>query len=227
MEVFVIPVGRDHHELYCENVADPDDGENGPKAGLFGQLRAQFRKVLQAAEPVVPGGLVSAPAPNWFGRAEAWILGWLVERIADQRLLWNLRRQTNARVMYPEDLSFDQATAIVSLRLTHEYGRHRVWLVIDAIGLVISSLFTLIPGPNLLAYYFAFRVVGHWLSMQGAVQGMKSIKWDGVPCAPLVEFKLLANLDPKDRQQKIQAIAARLKLPNLPSFFKRVSAPRA
>lgn len=227
MEVFVIPVGRDRHELYCENVEDPDDGEDGRKSGLFGQLRARFRKVLQAAEPVVPGGLVLAPAPNWFGRVEGWIFGWLVERIADQRLLWNLRRQTNARVMYPEDLSFDQATAIISLRLTQEYGRHRVWLVVDAIGLVISGLFAVIPGPNLLAYYFAFRVVGHWLSMRGAVQGMKSIKWDGVPCSSLAELQLLANLDPKDRQQKIQAIAARLKLPKLPSFFKRVSAPRA
>ena len=227
MEVFIIPVGRDQHELYCENVEDPDNGEDGRKSGLVGQLRSRFRRVLQAAEPMVPGGLVVAPAPHWFGRLEGWILGWLVERIADQRLLWNLRRQTNARVMYPKGLSFDQATAIVSLKLTHEYGRHRVWLVVDAIGLVISGLFAVIPGPNLLAYYFAFRVVGHWLSMRGAVQGMKGIKWRGVPCSPLTELQLVANLDPKDREQKVQAIAARLELPNLPSFFKRVSAPPA
>ena len=227
MEVFVIPLGRDRHELYCENVEDPDDQEDGRKSGLFGWLRARFRRVLQATEPIVPGGLAVAPAPHWFGRLEGWMLGWLVERIADQRLLWNLRRQTNACVMYPDDLSFDQATAIISLKLTQEYGRHRVWLVVDASGLVISGLFAVIPGPNLLAYYFAFRVVGHWLSMRGAVQGMKSIKWRGMPSSPLAELQLVANLDPKDRQQKIQAIATRLKLPNLPSFFKRVSSPRA
>ena len=227
MEVFVIPLGRGRHELYCENVEDPDNQEDGRKSGLSGWLRERFRRVLQATEPIVPGGLVVAPAPNWLGRLEGWILGWLVERIADQRLLWNLRRQTNACVMYPDDLSFDQATAIISLKLTQEYGRHRVWLVVDASGLVISGLFAVIPGPNLLAYYFAFRVVGHWLSMRGAVQGMKSIKWRGMPSSPLAELQLVANLDPKDRQQKIQAIATRLKLPNLPSFFKRVSTPRA
>ena len=227
MEVFVIPLGRDRHELYCENVEDPDNQEDGRKAGLSGWLRERFRRVLQATEPIVPGGLVVAPAPHWFGRLEGWILGWLVERIADQRLLWNLRRQTNACVMYPDDLSFDQATAIIFLKLTQEYSRHRVWLVVDASGLVISGLFAVIPGPNLLAYYFAFRVVGHWLSMRGAVQGMKSIKWSGMPSSPLAELQLVANLDPKDRQQKIQAIATRLKLPNLPSFFKRVSTPRA
>ena len=129
--------------------------------------------------------------------------------------------------MYPDDLSFDQATAIISLKLTQEYGRHRVWLVVDARGRAISGVCAVIPRPNLLAYYFAFRVVGHWLSMRGAVQGMKSIKWRGMPSSPLAELQLVANLDPKDRQQKIQAIATRLKLPNLPSFFKRVSTPRA
>ena len=32
----------------------------------------------------------------------------------------------------------------------------------------MSGLLFLVPGPNVIAYYFAFRMVGHYFSLRGA-----------------------------------------------------------
>ena len=52
--------------------------------------------------------------------------------------------------------------------MRRDLGKHRRWLVIDALLLAVSVPLTLIPGPNVPALYFSFRVVGHFLSMRGA-----------------------------------------------------------
>ena len=44
--------------------------------------------------------------------------------------------------------------------------------------LIVSGVLALVPGPNVLAYYFAFRVVGHWLSMRGARQGLRPARME-------------------------------------------------
>ncbi len=99
-------------------------------------------------------------------------MAWVAERIAEQRLLWNLRKQTTAVAVHPQDMTFEQVMVLIRRMLQRDYERHRLWLVVDTIGLIVSGLLALVPGPNLLAYYFAFRVVGHWLSMRGATQGL-------------------------------------------------------
>ena len=82
-------------------------------------------------------------------------------------------------------MTFEQVMVLIRRMLQRDYERHRLWLVVDTIGLIASGLLMLVPGPNLLAYYFAFRVVGHWLSMRGAAQGLQHVDVDrpAVPAA--------------------------------------------
>ena len=65
---------------------------------------------------------------------------WVAESIAEQRLLWHLRRQDAATLYYPDDL--DEARAMASLRsqLTNDYERHRRWLVVDATAMMLAGL---------------------------------------------------------------------------------------
>jgi hypothetical protein len=150
-------------------------------------------------------------------------MAWVVERVAEQRLLWNLRRHTTAVAVHPQDMTFDQVMTLVRRTLQRDYERHRLWLVVDGIGLIASGAVMIVPGPNLLAYYFTFRVVGHWLSMRGAAQGLHRIEWQGKPCPPLSELRDVAALDPHARDQRVHEIAARLRLQHLSSFFERLA----
>jgi len=235
MDVFVIPIGRDRYELYGEQPLELDEVDEPPD-GFVGRLRYRFMAKLRAAEerrnqkvaqqdPDEPKGFA--------GRLQERIMAWVVERIAEQRLLWNLRGQTTATVAHPSDMTFDQVLALVRSTLQSDYDRHRRWMIIDGIAFVatfvlLGPFFLLVPGvANLPALYFGFRTIGHWLSMRGAAQGLHHVTWTGRPCPQLGELRELAALEPQVRHERIEDIAARLRLQHLSTFFERVAIPHA
>lgn len=237
MDVFVIPVARDGYELYCEPAADveaaPEAQPNGFLARLRyrlspTRLRQRFSAILRAAEQRQHHHRAEPEEPRgWAGRLQDRMMAWIVERIAEQRLLWNLRGQTDVVAAHPPDMTFDQVMTLIRRTLQRDYERHRLWLVIDATIFVASGALALVPGPNLLAYYFLFRVGGHWLSMRGARQGLDRVTWTGRPCAPLTELRDVAALDPSAREQRIHDIATRLRLQHLSTFFERIAIRHA
>ena len=232
MDVFVIPIGRDRYELYCEVSTDPDAAlDSSPATGIIGTLRHRFGVLLRVAEERqhrrrdADAGATLKAGP--YKAVQDRIFGWLAQRIAEQRLLWHLRRQTSAVAAHPQDMTFDQVLALIRRTLQRDYERHRVWLVVDTLGLIASGPVALVPGPNILAYYFAFRVVGHWLSMRGAAQGLHRVSWSGRPCPPLTELRDVAMLEPPARDARIHDVAARLRLQHLTTFFERVAVRHA
>lgn len=233
MDVFVIPVGRDRYELYCESSTDTAAVGDAPSSGVFARLWHRFRVLLQAAEERQQRkdqarASQEEPEP---GREtfQDRIFAWMAQRIAEQRLLWNLRGETSAVVVHPQDMTFDQVMALVRRTLQHDYERHRRWMIIDGIALLLTSvflgpLFLLVPGvANLPAAYFGFRTVGHWLSMRGAAQGLHRVSWSGRPCPPLSELRDVVLLSPAARDARLNDIARRLRLPRLSTFFERVA----
>ena len=233
MDVFVIPVGRDRYELYCESQAEPAAPLEEPPAGGFAarlmktfpvllRMRQRFTEMLEAAEERRHNP--EAPTPEgWVGRLQHRMLAWVVERIAEQRLLWNLRGETAVTLVHPEDLAFEQVLVQVRRNLRQDYERHLRWLLIDGVLLILAAALTIVPGPNIVAYYFIFRVVGHWLSMRGARRGLDVVTFSSQPSAALTELRDVVALDPDVREQRIHDIAARLQLLHLRTFFARVA----
>jgi hypothetical protein len=233
MDVFVIPIGRDRYELYGEQPLEADVVEETP-TGLIGRLKHRLMEKLRVAEERRNQKIAEREDDKGFiGRTNERLMAWVVERIAEQRLLWNLRGQTTATVAHPNDMAFDHVLALVRRTLRHDYERHRRWMIIDGIAFVLTfillgPLFLLVPGvANLPALYFGFRTVGHFLSMQGAGQGLHKVTWTGKPCPPLGELRELAVLEPQVRHQRIEDIAARLRLQHLSTFFERVAIHHA
>lgn len=240
MDVYLVPVAADRHELYCEVPDEPAPEETlestEPPEGFFRRvrewfrfrrLRARFREMLAEAERE---RRLARPTPvegGWLARVKARSMCWVAESIAEQRLLWHLRQQTEACLLYPDDLSEEEATAAVRSSLKRDFEKHRFWLTIDGLLFVASGLLALVPGPNILAYYFAFRVVGHWLSMRGASQGLHRVLWTGRACPPLTDLRRVAVMPPGERETHVHAIAERLRLPRFSTFFERVALGRA
>jgi hypothetical protein len=230
MDVFVIPVGPDRYELYCEQPAAEDAPIEPEQPGLFGTLRERFRGLIRAAEERQRAGAPQEPvARGWVGRLQDRTMAWVVERIAEQRLLWNLRGQTAVTAAHPADMMFDEVHTIIRATLQHDLERRRRWMVIDGLVFLetfvaLGPLFILIPGvANLPALYFGFRAVGHFLSMRGAAHGLRRVTWSGRPCLPLNDLRGLAALDASAREAHLHDIAARLRLEQLPTFFDRVN----
>lgn len=248
MDVYLVPVGTDRHELYCEVPDEPDadealTAEHEPPRGLFRRvavwprgffrrLRAQFREMLAEAERERRQARASASGESddqrdqtWLARARRRTMRWVAESIAEQRLLWHLRGQSDACMFYPDDIGEDRATGVLRSQLKGDFEKHRFWLTIDGVLFVASGLFFFVPGPNLVAYYFAFRLVGHYFSMRGARQGLSVVKWRAEPSAPLADLRRAIALEPDAREQRVQDVALRLRLEHLASFFARTAVP--
>ena len=234
VDVFVIPVGQERYELYCEHSGDTEVPADPPPTGYVARLRHRFTVTLRAAEERQRRGIpIDEPGKGWIARLQDRTMAWVAERIAEQRLLWNLRGQTDVIIAHPQDMSLEQVLALVRQTLQRDYERHKRWTIIDGIAfvftfVVLGPVFLLIPGiANLPALYFGFRTVGHWLSMGGAAQGLHRVRWIGRPCPPLGELRELAVLEPPVRNQRLHDIAARLRLQHLSTFFDRVAIHHA
>ena len=227
VDVYVVPIGPDRYELYCEVAHDPALSVDPAPTGFFGRLKHRFSVMLRAAEDRRHDHVEEAAETTWAGRLQNRIMAWVAERVAEQRLLWNLRGEGEALAIHPDDMTFDQAQTLIHRMLQRDYDRHKVWLVVDSLLFIASGVFFFIPGPNLVAYYFGFRLVGHWLSMRGASQGLHRVAWTGRPCPPLTDLRRVAVMPPGERENHVHAIAARLHLQRFSTFFERVALGRA
>ena len=125
----------------------------------------RFREMLASAERERQ----SEPAPDasssLMARLKSRAKRMIAETIAEQRLLWQMRRQSAARLTYPADIDESRAMPIVRKTLQSDFEKHRWWFAVNCVLFAFGALLTLLPGPNLVAYYFAFRLVGHFLSL--------------------------------------------------------------
>ena len=234
MDVFVIPVAADRYELYCEQPVGENVPIDPPRSGLIGTLRHRIAVFLHSAEERQRNGPASdAPPKGLVGKLQDRMMAWVAERIAEQRLLWNLRGETSAVAAHPNDMTFDQVNSLIRRTLQRDYERHRKWVFIDGLLFLVTfvalgPIFILIPGiANLPALYFGFRAIGHFFSMRGALHGLREVTWTGRPCPPLGELRELAVLEPADRDERIHDIAMRLRLQHLSTFFDRVAIHHA
>ena len=225
MHVFLIPLAAGRCEPYAEvgdGLVEPEGGE--PPRGVFRRFWARFTEMMQAAEHAQRERDMADGERSLGGRFADRVLAWVAERIAEQRLLWHVRRHDAAVLVHPSDVAHDQAERILRDHLRSEWERHRRWLVIDGLlTLITGPVLFFVPGPNLVAYYFAFRAVGHFLSVRGARHGLERVTWSTRPSDPLADLGRLSVLEPTQREARIRAVATELQLPHLPTFLERMT----
>ena len=230
MDVYVIPVSRDRHELYCEHDGGDVDpiAEEAPK-GRLAKLYANFREALARVEQErLSGETREYDLPRtWTERMKDRGLCWIAEKIAEQRLLWRLRNESELMLHYPDDIAAEAAVANARAELRRDADRHMKWIVIDGILFAVSGVLFFVPGPNLVAYYFGFRLVGHYLSHRGAKHGLTVVRWQSCPNTQLSRLRRVLTLAPSEREREVDEIASALQLPQLPKFFERTSVKTA
>lgn len=226
MDVYLVPAGPDRHVLYCEPAGDAPVSGDGAGRGIWRRLHGSFLRVLAFVErehdSAPNASALATPPPGLLARFRSHALRWLAERVAEQRVLWRLQGQARVRAFHPDAIDRAGALAAIEQSLRLDLRRHVIWLAIDSILLLVSLLLTPIPGPNMLGYYFTFRVVGHVLAIRGARQGLARVAWDLEPSSPLGELAGAARLAPAERDRVVRSVADRLRLPRLPRFCERI-----
>lgn len=222
MDVFLIPGEPRGYYHYCElgdHAAEPHD--HAEVRGWWRALFIRFRAMLHAAEHEdVEADDGNAP---WTERLRRRALRFVAGRVAQQRLLWALRKRDTARLRFPADVDAREADRRHRLLLSTSGASHLRWLVFDALLLVASALLAVVPGPNIVAYYLAFATVAHYLSWRGARRALRAVRWTLEPSPVLVELRRLGSLDDAERARRMADIEARLDLQHLARFLNRIT----
>jgi hypothetical protein len=149
---------------------------------------------------------------------------WIAARIADQRLLWHLRKAEMATLHIP-DLPAAEAETIMRANFKWDADHHRNRLILHSLALIAAAPIALVPGPNVLGYLFTFTVVGHFLAWRGAVTGLHQTAWTIVPNAELSDLRRAFSLDAAARHRVISDVAHRLHMPKMARFVEQMTAP--
>jgi len=183
MDVFLVPVGADRYELYAEADAPLPPDRTPARRTLWSRAVESFHRALaegQAhAEAERAGAAGGAPPPH--GRLRRAITTRLANAVAEQRLLWHLRDAATAGLVYPDALTAARALDLTRALLAADLVRHRRWCAIDGVIALLTVPVALLPGPNVLGYYFVFRAVGHLFAWRGARHGLHDVTWQ---CRP-------------------------------------------
>jgi hypothetical protein len=220
MDVYLVPIGRDRWECYYEAIEPDEQVERG--RGFFAGLRYKFSQQLKEAEEARHQAAIEEPK-TLLGRIHKRSLRFIAERIAEQRLLWHLRRAKTATLHVPGDLPATEGERIMREIMRRDADRHRNRLIPHTLALIVSGLVAFVPGPNVLGYLFTFTVVGHFLSWRGAVNALHGLAWTERPDPHLTELRRAFSLETNDRHRVIKEVAQRLHMPKMARFVEQMS----
>ena len=223
---YLVPVASTRYELYCESaeVDDLDPTDEHQRHGIFARFRQMMAEALESrrARRLAEVPIDPAIRLSWMARLRNFVIGRVAEAIVEWRLLWHLRKQSEAELVYPSDLDVSSAMTEVHSGLKRDADRHwrRVWFSSLA-GAVLGPLLFFVPGPNLVAYYFWFLAVGHLLAWRGAKHGMERVSWQPRSNETLPELRAIFTLAPDERAASVRDIESRLGLEYFSAFYER------
>lgn len=163
------------------------------------------------------GGNEPEPNPTRGRRLLRRAARWLEARgDATERVLKELRLPEAVEVVHPAGLPAHKARRIFRREIEQAVRRHRRWLVVDGVLLPVSVLLSIVPGPNVLLPYLAWRTLAHWRGQRGGSRALR---------APDATFVADPTLDPLldlarrrfvlHRKRRLRAIGERAGIPSL------------
>jgi pimeloyl-ACP methyl ester carboxylesterase len=218
LSVYLVPIGRSRFELYSEPPEDSSSADS--HAGFFQQRIHRFR---DGWRELVHTARSHQSSPRRLAAWRDWAVCRVAEMIAEQRTLWAIRNAASVGFSYPSDLSESAAETHRDRMLADARRHHGLWTIIDGVLLIAAVPFTLIPGPNLFAYYFGIRLLSHYLSWRGAGHGIDRVQWQPRAEPALAELGGLVDVPREARASRVAAIADALRLPRLAAFFDRAA----
>jgi hypothetical protein len=156
-----------------------------PSSGLWGRLHDRFHSLKSTLEHS------ESRVATWTRRTWDWLHTWAHP---DESMLARLRSTRHIDLHHPASRSVGEVRALWGDYLTHRWWRHLLWLALNSVIAPFTVLFALLPGPNLIGYWFAYRAIHHALIVWGIRRARRGRIW--------IELHPMSSLDrPVERDE--------------------------
>ncbi len=165
VKIYLLSIDTRRFFFYADESEPPDDRQEGGDAsgswrgGWRGWLLDRWHRLQSAWERSESG------AARWTRRAWNWLHSWAHP---DETMLSRLRSARWIELHHPASRDAEEVRGLWREYLDHRWWRHVLWM--SANGIVAPpALATLwiLPGPNLIGYWFAYRAVHHAMIVWG------------------------------------------------------------
>jgi hypothetical protein len=146
----------------------PEDGRDTP-SGIRGWLLERWLRIQKAFHEADAG------VAHWARRSWDWL-----HSLArpDESMLVRLRSTRRIDLHHPSRREADMVASIWSTYLAQRSRRHLAFAFFNSVLAVPSILFLWpLPGPNVIGYWFAYRMIHHLM----IVQGIRSVRKGRTP----------------------------------------------
>lgn len=103
------------------------------------------------------------------------------DRNISETLLKNLVKAPEITIVFPPGLSEPEARNIFRSLIDTQVKKHRRWMLTNGALLPFSIPLTLIPGPNVVLFYIAWRAFSHYKSQKGGQKALGEMPLKFVP----------------------------------------------
>lgn len=210
MDIYLLPQKRNGYILYSEDIRMPEtiaapeaqkDGDPDLTATPGDGGKAKFRTRL------------------WEGLKAGYRAATL-ERSRVEQMLQDAGEMPALRVYFSDHLSEAEAKEIYRQLIEAQVRKHKRWMMVDGALLPLGVLFTVVPGPNFLLAYLAWRTLSHYKLQK---KGRRALDDNGATYIPEPMLRQLTLLLRKrfswNRKGKIRRMGLALGLEQLEQVY--------
>ena len=163
MKIYWLLIDDERFFFYSDESEADDEGDGGESAaprrtGIRGWFDARFRRWKSAWQNADAGAL------HWMRRVWDWLH--TLTR-PDESMLARLRPARRIDLHHPATRGEDEVRSVWRNYLKSQWWRHLLWLSVNGVITPFALLLFVLPGPNLIGYWFAYRAIHHLLVVWG------------------------------------------------------------
>jgi hypothetical protein len=164
VKIYLLLVDHKRFFFYSdESESSHEDGEGEDpgarrRTGVRGWVHDRFVKFKSAWQHSDSGALL------WMRKSWDWLHSFARP---DETMLARLRSTRRIDLHHPAARHGADVRAIWQDYLTRQWRRHLVWMSLNGLIAPFTLIFAILPGPNLIGYWFAYRAIHHVLVLWG------------------------------------------------------------
>ncbi len=186
VKIYLLLIDHERFFFYADesepfsDLEEDADSSALPPSGLRGWIHVQLLKFKAAWEHPETGAM------RWMRRAWDWLHTWAHPDEAMLSRLWKVR---TIALNHPSTRSVEEVRSLWEVYLDQQWWRHLAWMCFNgSIAPFAIATLWILPGPNLIGYWFLYRAIHHSLVVWGigrVRRGLISIELHAMPALDL------------------------------------------